>query len=47
MKVTGEQPDEEIHRARFRGVPSASGSVPMEVGYITVPVGAIANPEAL
>lgn len=32
-----EQPDEEVHRARSRRVLGAVASVPMELGYTTLP----------
>ena len=38
IKDTDEQPDEEIHRVKSGRVLNAVASVPMDLGYITLPI---------
>ena len=37
IKVTDEQPKEEIHKAKSSRVPSTGVSIPVELGYTTLP----------
>ena len=47
IKDADEQPDEEIHRTKSGRVLSAGASVPVEVGYVTLPVWMCLNLEVL
>ena len=39
-----EQPDEELHRARYKRVPSVGASVSVELGHITLLDGCVPQP---